>query len=125
MESALPHYQKAPGCEREEHNAMRKHRAKTMDGSAKEWASIANSYSFPNTVESVVNKALDDLNLEEIDVEACLDKDLVEECSNSNPMASSLNQALVSSGFIPNPNGLPNPNGIPNSQPVNIPGRER
>ncbi|OQR71615.1 RING finger protein unkempt-like, partial [Tropilaelaps mercedesae] len=151
MESALPHYQKAPGCEREE-QAMRKHRAKTMDGphSGKDWpTSLSSGYGFPNTVESVVGKALDEIGLEDIDVEACLDKDLVEECTqpnhnlnhvhpghnhSHNPVASSLNQGLVNSGLIPHPTPNATSSSHPlqhtqlpgnNSQPVNIPGRER
>ncbi|XP_076366619.1 putative E3 ubiquitin-protein ligase UNKL isoform X1 [Tachypleus tridentatus] len=60
-----------------------------------------------DTVESVVGNALDDLNLDDINVEASIDKEL--ECE-ANPVSSSLSAGLVSSGILGS------------SAPVNIPG---
>ncbi|XP_013773708.1 RING finger protein unkempt homolog isoform X1 [Limulus polyphemus] len=73
--------------------------------------SLASSF-YPtavNTVESVVGNALDDLNLDDINFEASIDKEL--ECE-ANPVSSSLSAGLASSGILGS------------SAPVNIPGSD-
>ncbi|XP_064478966.1 RING finger protein unkempt-like isoform X2 [Ornithodoros turicata] len=120
---SLPMYPKAPGSEREDREASIRKQLKSLDdGESVEksrqdpWmgttppmhlssSASASFYHSTNTVESVVGNALDDLSLDDINVEASLDKEL-----DSNPVTSSLTQGLTNSGLLGS------------SAPVNIPG---
>ncbi|XP_037570938.1 putative E3 ubiquitin-protein ligase UNKL isoform X1 [Dermacentor silvarum] len=130
---SLPLHQKAPGSEREDREASIRKQLKAIDNEPMAdplekarlkqdvWlvhgltpppmtstaSSSSSFYHSTNTVESVVGVALDDLSLEDINVEASIDKDLE---NDSNPVSTSITQGLTSSGLLGS------------SAPMNIPG---
>ncbi|KAF8770118.1 RING finger protein unkempt like protein [Argiope bruennichi] len=133
---SMPHYPKAPGSEREDRESCIRRQLQAIDddpnlephekarrkqsiylgcdsslshlsGSLKTMSPLATSfYPAADTVESVVGNALDDLNIDDINVEASLNRELINDSIGVNSSMSGMTGSSL----------------LGASAPVNIPG---
>ncbi|XP_035223323.1 putative E3 ubiquitin-protein ligase UNKL isoform X2 [Stegodyphus dumicola] len=150
---SMPHYPKAPGSEREDREACIRRQLQAIDddpsleplekarrkqsiylacdvslshlsGSMKTMSPLATSfYPAADTVESVVGNALDDLSIDDINVEASLNRELINDTGNSSISGIGGSSLLGASAPVNIPcSGDIHDRGLPNlSPPVTSP----